>query len=424
MTADKKFVTVLHNARLWDGLSDEAIENASVIVEGARIREAGSDLTYSGEAHRIDCNGLFLMPGLIDAHYHANTPSYDFYGTDRMHPALLASHAVRLLTGAVDRGYTTIRDAGGGDVGLAQALDAGLIDGPRFFYPGKALTQTGGHGDMRKRGEMDLCGCGEYAGVICEAVDGTEEMRKAVRQRFRQGATQIKIFLSGGVSTDLAPLEMPHFTDAEILVAVEEASRRGSYVMAHCHTDEGARRCVALGVRTIEHGSLIKAETATMIAKAGTFVVPTLSAGRLIAENAAALGLPASATQKVTDVNKRTLEAIEACVRAGVKLGLGCDLHGDIFLQTQGRELLLRGQVQAPVDVLRSATSINAEIVQRAGKLGQIIPGALADLILVDGDPLSDLSVFVESVNTVKLVMIDGKLRRDRRGSGTKDLIR
>ena len=407
-------VKVLHNARLWDGVSDEAVDNATVVVEGARICEAGAGVSYSAEATRIDCGGRFLMPGLIDAHYHANTPSYDFYGTDRMHPALLASHAVQLLTGAVDRGYTTIRDAGGGDVGLAQALDAGLIDGPRFFYPGKALTQTGGHGDMRKRGEPDLCGCGEYAGVICEAVDGPDEIRKAVRQRFRQGATQIKIFLSGGVSTELAPLEMPHFTDAEILVAVEEAARRGSYVMAHCHTDAGARRCVELGVRTIEHGSVITPETAKLIAEAGSYVVPTLSAGELIAKNAADLGLPASATQKVREVNKRTLEAIEACVKAGVKLGLGCDLHGDIFLQTQGRELLLRGQIQRPVDVLRSATSINAEIVQRAGELGQITPGALADLILVDGDPLSDLSVFVESAKTVRLVIIDGKVRRDR----------
>jgi len=407
-------VKVLHNARLWDGVSDEAVDNATVVVEGARICEAGAGVSYSAEATRIDCGGRFLMPGLIDAHYHANTPSYDFYGTDRMHPALLASHAVQLLTGAVDRGYTTIRDAGGGDVGLAQALDAGLIDGPRFFYPGKALTQTGGHGDMRKRGEPDLCGCGEYAGVICEAVDGPDEIRKAVRQRFRQGATQIKIFLSGGVSTELAPLEMPHFTDAEILVAVEEAARRGSYVMAHCHTDAGARRCVELGVRTIEHGSLITPETAKLIAEAGSYVVPTLSAGELIAKNAADLGLPASATQKVREVNKRTLEAIEACVKAGVKLGLGCDLHGDIFLQTQGRELMLRGQIQRPVDVLRSATSINAEIVQRAGELGQITPGALADLILVDGDPLSDLSVFVESAKTVRLVIIGGKVRRDR----------
>jgi len=407
-------ITLLHNSRLWDGLSDEAVENAGVLIEGEMIREAGPDVTYTGEAHRIDCGGLFLMPGLIDAHYHANTPSYDFYGTDRMHPALLASHAGRLLSGAVDRGFTTIRDAGGGDIGLAQSLDAGLIDGPRFFYPGKALTQTGGHGDMRRRGEPDLCGCGAYSGVICEAVDGPDEMRKAVRQRFRQGATHIKIFLSGGVSTELAPLEMPHFTDAEISVAVEEAARRGSYVMAHCHTDEGARRCLALGVRTIEHGSLIEPETAAMIAKAGAFVVPTLSAGELIAENAVALGLPTSSAEKVRAVNLRTLEAVEACAKAGVKLGLGCDLHGDAFLRTQGRELFLRGQVQPPVDVLRSATSINAEIIQQAGKLGQVSPGALADLILIDGDPLNDISVFIDSKESVRLVMIGGRVRRNR----------
>ncbi|MEM7723256.1 MAG: amidohydrolase family protein [Pseudomonadota bacterium] len=405
-------VTVLEKARLWDGLADGEVENATVIIEGNRIREVGDAVTYSGEADRIDCGGLFLMPGLIDAHYHANTPSYDFYGTDRMHPALLASHAARLLTGALDRGYTTIRDAGGGDIGLAQALEAGLIDGPRFYYPGKALTQTGGHGDMRRRGEPDLCGCGQYSGVICEAVDGPDEMRKAVRQRFREGATQIKIFLSGGVSTELAPLDMPHFSDAEISVAVEEAARRGSYVMAHCHTDEGARRCVELGVRTIEHGSLIGPETAALIAAAGVFVVPTLSAGELIAENAEALGLPASATEKVRSVNARALEAVVACDKAGVKLGLGCDLHGDAFLQTQGRELFLRGQVQRPVDVLRSATSVNADIVQRSGELGQITPGALADLILIDGDPLRDLSVFIDSARNLRMAMVDGKIRR------------
>ena len=413
---DSPSVILLHNARLWDGLTEEAVENAGLLIEGDTIREAGSDIRYGGEARRIDCEGLFLMPGLIDAHYHANTPSYDFYGTDRMHPALLASHANRLLTGAVDRGFTTIRDAGGGDIGLAQALDSGLIDGPRFFYPGKALTQTGGHGDMRRRGEPDLCGCGAYSGVICEAVDGPDEMRKAVRQRFRQGATQIKIFLSGGVSTELAPLEMPHFTDTEIAVAVEEAARRGAYVMAHCHTDEGARRCIRLGVRTIEHGSLIEPQTAALIAKAGAFVVPTLSAGELIAENAKELGLPSSATEKIRQVNARTLEAVKACADAGVKLGLGCDLHGDAFLQTQGRELFLRGQVQRPVEVLRSATRVNAEIVQRSGVLGQLTPGALADLILIEGDPLADLSVFINSAQTVRLVMIAGQIRRDRRG--------
>ncbi|MEM0934297.1 MAG: amidohydrolase family protein [Pseudomonadota bacterium] len=407
-------ITFLHNARVWDGLSDEALEDGAVIVEGERIREVGARLKPMGEARRIDCGGRFLMPGLIDAHYHANTPSYDFYATDRMHPALLAAHAARLLTGALDRGYTTIRDAGGGDIGLAQALDAGLIDGPRFYFPGKAITQTGGHGDMRRRGEIDLCECGHYAGVICEAVDGPSAMRHTVRERFRQGATQIKIFLSGGVSTALAPLEMPHFSDEEIRVAVEEAARRGSYVMAHCHTDAGAQRCVELGVRTIEHGSLITAPTAEQIAAAGVFVVPTLSAGVLIGGHATELGLPPSALGKVLAVNQRSLEAVEACARAGVKLGLGCDLHGDGFLQTQGRELMLRGEVQSPVDVLRSATRINAEIVQRAGELGQITPGALADIILVDGDPLHDLSVFEHSAQTIPLVMLGGQVRRDR----------
>jgi imidazolonepropionase-like amidohydrolase len=353
------------------------------------------------------------MPGLIDAHYHANTPSYDFYGTDRMPAALLAAHAAKLLTGALDRGYTTIRDAGGGDLGLAMALDAGLIDGPRFFYPGKALTQTGGHGDMRRRAYAEPCNCA-YSGVITRAVDGPDEMRKAVREEFRKGATQIKIFLSGGVSTELAPLDMPHFSDAEIAVAVEEAARRKSYVMAHCHTDEGASRCLRLGVRTIEHGSLITAPTAVTIAAAGAYVVPTLSAGALIGEHAVALGLPTSAADKVREVNRRTLEAVEACAAAGVKLGLGCDLHGDAFLQTQGRELALRGQVQAPIEVLRSATSVNAEIVQMAGRLGTIAPGALADIILVAGEPLRDLEVFTHSARTVKLVMKDGRVARDR----------
>ena len=404
--------TILANARLFDGVSDEILEPIDVLSVDGVIREIGENLAFP-DAHRIDIGRRFLMPGLIDAHYHANTPSYDFYGTDRMPPALLSAHAARLLSGALDRGYTTLRDAGGGELGLKLAIDEGLIEGPRFFYPGKALTQTGGHGDMRRRDFVEPCGCA-YSGIVTQAVDGPDEVRKAAREEFRKGATQIKIFVSGGVSTDLAPLDMPHFSDEEIAVAVEEADRRNSYVMAHCHTDDAARRCLRLGVRTIEHGSLIEAETAEMIAAAGAYVVPTLSAGKLIAENAKELGLPASAAEKVGAVNRKSLEAIEACASAGVKLGLGCDLHGHEFVKTQGRELMLRGEVQPAIDVLRSATSINAEIVQAEGKLGVIAPEALADMIVVDGDPLTDLSVFVHSSETVALVMKGGRVVRSR----------
>ena len=406
-------LTLITNTRLWDGLAETAVENAAVVIEGDTIREVGEGLRVAGPARHIDCGGRFLMPGLIDAHFHANTPSYDFAASDRMHPALLSAHAARLLTGALDRGFTTVRDAGGGNVGLAVALRDGLIDGPRFFYPGRALTQTGGHGDMRRRHEVELCGCA-YSGSISRTVDGVDEMRRAVREEFRLGATQIKLFLSGGVSTDLAPLEMPHFSDAEIAVAVEEAARRNSYVMAHCHTDEGALRCVALGVRSIEHGSLITAPTAARIAEAGVYVVPTLSAGVLIGAKAAELGLPASTAERVAAVNRRTLEAVEACAAAGVRLGLGCDLHGDAALQAQGGELVLRGQVQRPVDVLRSATSVNAEIVQMPGRLGVIAPDALADLLLVEGDPLTDLSLFADPLRHIRLVIRGGHVVRDR----------
>jgi imidazolonepropionase-like amidohydrolase len=407
-------VTVLENARLFDGLSDEVAEGATVVVEGNRIREAGAGVAWTGEAHRIDCRGMFLMPGLIDAHYHANTPSYDFHGTDRMHPALLASHAARLLTGALDRGYTTIRDAGGGDIGLKMALDAGLIDGPRFFYPGKALTQTGGHGDMRRRGDVEMCECGAYAGVITQAVDGPHEMRKAGartvpagrhadqdlplgRGLHRPRAARHAAFhrrgnpRGGGGSRPAQVLRhgpLPHRRGRAALHRAWRAHDR-AWQPHHC-ADRGA------------------------IAAAGAFVVPTLSAGVLIGANAAALGLPASTADKIAAVNRRTLEAVEACAAAGVKLGLGCDLHGDAFLQTQGRELMLRGQVQKPFDVLRSATSVNAEIVQRKGELGQVTPGALADLILVEGRPETDLSVFEHSARTVRLVLRDGQVVRDR----------
>ncbi|WP_419909846.1 amidohydrolase family protein [Hoeflea sp.] len=403
---------ILANARLFDGVSETIREPVDVLVADGLIREIGEGLAFQ-EAEHIDVGRRFLMPGLIDAHYHANTPSYDFYGTDRMPAALLGAHAARLLSGALDRGYTTLRDAGGGDIGLKLAIDEGLINGPRFFFPGRALTQTGGHGDMRRRNHVEPCGCA-YSGIVTQAVDGPDEVRKAAREEFRKGATHIKIFVSGGVSTDLAPLDMPHFSDAEIAVAVEEAARRGSYVMAHCHTDDAARRCLRLGVRTIEHGSLIEAETAGMIAAAGAFVVPTLSAGELIAENADALGLPASAAEKVREVNRRSLEAVAHCAAAGVKLGLGCDLHGHEFVKTQGRELFLRGKIQPAIDVLRSATSINAEIVQAEGKLGVVAPEAFADLIVVDGDPLTDLSVFINSSETVALVMKGGRIVRSR----------
>ena len=402
---------IIKNARIFNG--EKELEENSVIIENNIIKEVGSNFTSSKNSNIIDAKGNFLMPGLIDAHFHANTPSYDFYASDRMPAALIAAHAAQILTGVLKRGYTTIRDAGGGDIGLKLALDAKLIDGPRFFYPGKAITQTGGHGDMRRKDFFEPCGCA-YSGNITQVVDGPIAMRKAIREEFRKGANQIKIFLSGGVSTNLAPLEMPHFSDEEISAAVEEANRRNSYVMAHCHTDEGANRCVDLGVRSIEHGSLIKENTAKRIKENNVYVVPTLSAGELIAERAKELGLEDDTLKKVKEVNSYRDKAIEYCSKAGVKMGLGCDLHGHENLKTQGRELWLRGQIQKPIEVLRSATTINAEIIQMKNRLGVIKENALADLLIIKGDPLKDLSIFIHSEENILLLIKDGEIKNSR----------
>ncbi len=399
---------IINNAKIFDGISE--IEEDSIIIEKNIIKEVGKNLKSSKSERIINAQGNFLMPGLIDAHFHANTPNYDFYASDRMPSALITAHAAQILTNVLKRGYTSIRDAGGGDIGLKMALDSNLINGPRFYYPGKAITQTGGHGDMRRKDFFEPCGCA-YSGNITQVVDGPAEMRKAVREEFRKGANQIKIFLSGGVSTNLAPLEMPHFSDEEILVAVNEAKRRNSYVMAHCHTDEGAKRCVNLGVRSIEHGSLIKEDTAKDIKDNNVYVVPTLSAGELIADRANELGLGEETIKKVKEVNNERNKAIEYCSKAGVKLGLGCDLHGNEYLKTQGKELWLRGQIQSPIEVLKSATSINAEIIQMKNKLGIIKENALADVIIIKGNPLKDLSIFIDIEKSLSLIIKDGSIK-------------
>ena len=401
-------ITVLNNARVFDGASAELLEGVSVVVEGDRIREISARTPTFKDARSIDCGGRFLMPGLIDAHFHAYTPSFDIVGIDRMPAALLVSHATAILEGALQRGFTTVRDAAGGDIGLWMAIEAGLIQGPRFFFSGKAISQTGGHGDPRPGTVTEPCSCGRYTGSLSLVADGADEMRRAVREELRKGARQIKIFVSGGVVSPTDPLWMPQFTEEEIRAAVYEAATRRTYVMAHCHTDDGARRCVEYGVRSIEHGTQINDETARFVAAGKAFVVPTLSVVEVVRKHGRALGLPPLGIEKIKGCYEQMLTSIESCMRAGVKLGLGTDLLGHEFHKLQGGELALRGEVGKPLDVLRSATSINAELLQMEGQLGCIRPGAYADLLVVDGDPLADLGLFREPQANVPLVMKGG----------------
>lgn len=387
---------VFMNARVFDGVSDEIQEGRHVVIEGGFVREVASARPNLRDATFIDCGGRVLMPGLIDAHFHAYLATFDIAALERMPLSLAASHAGRILEGALERGFTTVRDAGGGDIGLRLAIEQGLIRGPRFFFAGRALSQTGGHGDGRRAEEVLPCGCAyPGAGMITRVVDGVDEVRKAAREELRKGADQIKIFVSGGVLSPTDPLWMPQFTAEEIEAVVYEASTRRTYVMAHCHTDEGAARCVQHGVRTVEHGTLIhRDETARLIASREAFVVPTLSVIDVLQKNAAAAKISAESAEKIKSVGDGAYRAIEVCRRNGVKVGLGTDLGGHAFLALQGGELELRGRIEKPIEVLRSATSVNAQILQKSGELGQIGPGACADILVLDFDPLKDLGAF------------------------------
>jgi len=407
-------IRVLRNANVFDGHSEEILEGYDVVIEGDRIREVARNAGTFNDAEAVDCGGRFLMPGMIDCHFHAYSPSMDIGANDRIPPSLMAAHAARILEGTLQRGFTTVRDAAGGDIGLWMAIDQGLIKGPRFFFPGKALSQTGGHGDMRPGQQHDICGCNGYAGSISQVVDGADAVRAVAREELRKGAHHIKIFVSGGGLSPTDPMWMPQFTEEEIRAAVYEASTRNTYVMAHSHTDDSARRCSEYGVRTIEHGTLIhKDETAQVIARNGTYVVPTLSVIDVLQRHVDSLNLSAEIVAKIKGIGEETFHSVEICMRAGVKLGLGTDLLDHAFHPYQGGELELRGQVCSPIDVLRSATSVNAEIIQMPNDLGCIRAGAFADILVLKTDPLKNLALFRKPEQNIPLIMRGGVLVRN-----------
>lgn len=407
-------ITIFRNARVFDGHNEEIMDGADVVVEGNRIREVTANTATFADAKTIDCKGRYLMPGLIDCHFHAYSPTMDIAANDHMPPSLMSAHAGRILEGTLARGFTTVRDAAGGDIGLWLALEQGLIKGPRFYFAGKALSQTGGHGDMRHGHKHQICGCNGYSGSMSLVADGADAVRAAAREELRKGAHQIKIFVSGGGLSPSDPMTMPQFTEEEIRAAVYEASTRNTYVMAHSHTDASSRRCSEYGVRTIEHGTLINTqETAAILAKNGTYVVPTLSIVDVLKRHMRDLKLDPAIIDKINSIGNESFRAVELCAKAGVKLGFGTDLLDHNFHPAQGGEFELRAEINKPIDVLRSATSINAEIVQMAGELGCIRPGALADILVLDGDPFKDLSLFRNPLTTIPVMMKDGVFVRN-----------
>ena len=383
------------NAQLLDPAAGEIRPGASVRVEGDRIVEVAEDgaALSTGASEVIDAGGRTLMPGLIDAHVHAAITTLDLAAMARRSPTRMGIEAKAVLEGMLLRGFTTVRDAGGLDVGIQEALKVGLIRGPRLFRSGRVLSQTGGHGDTNPATNDPHIGpCSISSTSFAHIADGPDAVRRAVREELKGGADQIKVMAGGGVATPTDPIDMVQYTEEEIRVAVEEAASRRTYAFAHAYIPEAIVRAVRAGVRSIEHGNLIDGAAAGVMAEHHCYLVPTLVIFDQLAEFGKAMNFPAESLAKLGLVIRAGQAAIGTAVAAGVELGFGTDLLGEIH-PAQSRELVLRAQVQSPADVLRSATTVNAALLGRPGQLGVIAPGAYADLLLVDGDPLADIGV-------------------------------
>jgi imidazolonepropionase-like amidohydrolase len=303
-----------------------------------------------------------------------------------------------------------VRDTGGGDYGLHMAIERGLLDGPRLFYCGKAISQTGGHGDMRHPQEEELCACpGGHAGKLGWVVDGVDAIRHAIREELHRGASFIKIMGSGGVASMGDRLDTPQFSEEEIRAAVDETARQGTYVTAHVHPDGALRRCIELGVPCIEHGTLITDETAKLAAERNISIVPTMSVIKSLMAHGERLGFSAPSMAKLRVVEPVALGSLERMQRAGVRMGFGTDLIGELE-RFQATEFTIRREVLPAIDILRSATSVNAVILRQEENIGRVAPGLLADLIVVDGNPLEDIALFDEGGTHVPVIMKGGEL--------------
>jgi imidazolonepropionase-like amidohydrolase len=406
--------TIFANAAVLDGTNPERREDWHVLVEGERIKEVSDRPIASAGAQTIDLAGRTLMPGLIDAHVHVVAVDAALARLAEQPLTLTSLQAGRVMEGMLARGFTTVRDAGGADGGLAEAVAQGLVRGPRLFPSGQALSQTGGHGDLRPRTRSVVsCACCEYGAGLARIADGVDECRRAARDELRKGATQIKIMASGGVASPYDPIWNLQYSDDEMRAIVEEARAWHTYVLAHAYTPEAISRSIANGVRSIEHANLIDAPTAAAIAKADAFVVPTLVTYDALYRFGRDLGIAEVSIAKLGDVREAGLRSLEILERAGVKIGYGTDLLGAMH-KYQSREFVIRAEAMAPFDVIRSATIVNAELLNRSGELGVVAPGACADLIVVDGDPLRDISLLDGQGEHLTVIMKDGVLHKCR----------
>lgn len=412
---------LLRNVNIFDGVNPKLVQGQDVLIEGRLIKSLVAAKSKVEGAREIDCGGRTLMPGMIDAHWHAilaGIPQLVAVTADVPYVHLVAAQEAERT---VMRGFTTVRDVGGPAFALKRAIDEGRVPGPRIYPSGAMISQTSGHGDFRMRSEIPsqpqrTLSAAEAAGINSIA-DGEAEVLRRVREQLMLGASQIKIHGGGGVASSYDPIDALQYTEAEMKAAVAAASDWGTYICVHTYTAAGIKRAIAAGVKSIEHGQLADEDAVKRMAEAGAWwsIQPFLAD-----EDANTYTNP----QQVADqklIAEGTVRAIELGRKHKVNLALGTDiLFSPKGTATQGRQLAKFARWLGNAGTLSMLTSGNAELCALSGKrnpyptkLGRIEAGAFADVLVIDGNPLEKIELIADPDKTMKLIMKDGRIHKN-----------
>ncbi len=399
---------LFENCNLLDTVSGELLPGYNVLIENSKIMEVSDRHIEISGAAKHDLKGMTLMPGLCDAHVHLTAIELDLAKLNALPPSYIAARSFRFGEDMLKRGFTTVRDAGGADWGLALAIKEGIFECPRLLFCGHALSQTGGHGDLRQRGDDYIDYGYPSVGALGRICDGVTEVRRAVRDELRKGATHVKIMASGGVASPTDPINSNQFSLEEIRAIVEEAGAANTYVMAHAYTAASIKRALDCGIRSIEHGNLIDEETLDLLIAKNAFLVPTLATYEMLSKKETGISFPEELIEKAGDLREKSITSLDMAYRKGAKIAFGTDLLGP-FHKYQSIEFTLRRQVMHPLDIIRSATTVCAELFNMQGKVGVIAPNAYADILVINGNPLEDIEVLRSENNRIRIIMKEGR---------------
>lgn len=394
---------LIKNANYVDVESGDVSCKDILSVDG-RIRSIEPTIASGSEDDIIDAEGSFVIPGLIDSHVHVTSISESLGYTAGVAPTYVALATSRVMRGMLHRGFTTVRDVGGADYGLHWAQQDGFLPGPRLFYCGHAISQTGGHTDFRKPGDHASNGAGNCCASVGRVADGADGVRVAVRDELRKGAHHIKIIASGGIDNPASRTESNQFTMDELRAAVDEANAAHKYVAAHAYNPGAIIRALQAGARSIEHGNFLDDEGGKLLTEREAFFVPNIVTYWAHVKEAPEIGLSKRAIDEIQGVYEAGVESLVIAQRHGAKIAFGSDLLGPMH-KYQAYEFNIRAQVQDALSILQSATIVGAELIGEPD-LGVIREGAIADLLILESNPLDDITSLYSSAP--KLVVQNG----------------